>query len=116
MTNQQVLEAANEAVTQGNNEKFLSYCTDDTQWTFVGEETLYGKNAVRDYMQKTYVKPPEFKVDNLIVDKDAIAAIGVIRLFNKDETYSDYDYCDVWYFKDGKMDKLEAFVVEKNKV
>lgn len=48
--NKQTLELANAAVTSGDYEGFLSYCTEDTIWTFVGEQTLQGKEAVRDYM------------------------------------------------------------------
>ena len=44
--NKIILEKANEAVTNGDNEGFLSFCTDDTEWTFVGDKTLCGKEAV----------------------------------------------------------------------
>lgn len=46
--NKAILEKANEALTAGDYEKFLSFCTDDTVWTFVGDQTLRGKEAVRD--------------------------------------------------------------------
>jgi uncharacterized protein len=29
----------------GNNEEFLSFCTNDTQWIFLGDKTLEGKEA-----------------------------------------------------------------------
>ena len=47
LTNKQVLQKANEEIIKGNNEGFLHYCTDDTIWTFVGDQTLNGKKAVR---------------------------------------------------------------------
>jgi uncharacterized protein len=52
LSNKLILENANEAVTKGDYEGFLSFCTDDTLWTFVGEQTLRGKEAVRQYMAK----------------------------------------------------------------
>ncbi len=48
--NKAILEKANAAITEGNNEGFLSFCTEDTEWTFVGDKTLKGKEAVRQYM------------------------------------------------------------------
>ena len=40
--NKAILEAANTAIAEGNNEGFLSFCADDTHWTFVGDKTLNG--------------------------------------------------------------------------
>jgi hypothetical protein len=34
LTNKEILEIANAAITQGDHEGFLSFCTDDTQWIF----------------------------------------------------------------------------------
>jgi uncharacterized protein (TIGR02246 family) len=61
-TNEAVLQRANAAVLAGDHEGFLSHCTDDVQWTFVGERTLNGKEAVRRYMNATYLEPPRFTV------------------------------------------------------
>jgi uncharacterized protein len=43
--NKAILEAANAAIAEGNNEGFLSFCAADMQWTFVGDKTLRGKAA-----------------------------------------------------------------------
>jgi len=45
--NKAILEEANTAIAEGNNEGFLSFCADDMEWTFVGDKTLKGKEAVR---------------------------------------------------------------------
>jgi len=41
--NKEILEIANAAITNGDNEGFLLVCTDDTRWTFLGDKTLEGK-------------------------------------------------------------------------
>lgn len=64
--NKAILEAANAVITEGNNEGFLSFCADDTEWTFVGDKTLKGKEAVRQWMATTYIEPPKFMVANLM--------------------------------------------------
>ncbi len=111
-TNKAVLEKANAAVTKGDNEGFLAYCTEDTQWVFVGEQTLQGKEAVRQWMATAYAEPPVFMVEQLIAEGDFVTAIGRINL--KDETGEiiPYSYCDVWRFSEGKMAELKAFVIK----
>ncbi|RIV19095.1 nuclear transport factor 2 family protein [Fibrisoma montanum] len=109
--NKAVLLKANACVAQGDNEGFLSFCTDDLSYDFVGDRTLQGKEAVRAYMKAQYVEPPMFTVDNLIAEGDYVTAIGSISL--KDETGEmiEYAYCDVWRFRQGKMAELKAFVI-----
>jgi len=112
LNNKEILEKANSAVTNGDNEGFLSFCTEDTEWTFVGEQTLSGKEAVRQYMKKAYVEPPKFMIENLIAEGDYVTAVGKISLKGEDGNMTDYSYCDVWKFRDGKMAELKAFVIE----
>ncbi len=111
--NKAILTRANVAVAQGDYEGFLSFCTDDTIWAFVGDETLKGKEAVRQYMLKVYVEPPKFQVDTLIGDGEFVTAIGKIFLKDQDGKITHYQYCDVWTFRNGKMAELKAFVVEE---
>ncbi|MEJ8758023.1 nuclear transport factor 2 family protein [Pontibacter sp. H259] len=110
--NKAILEKANEAIIKGDNEGFLSFCTDDTEWTFVGDQTLSGKEAVRRYMDIAYTEPPKFIVENLISEGDFVTALGKIRLKDGDGKLADYSYCDVWRFRDGKMAELRAFVIK----
>jgi uncharacterized protein len=51
--NKAILKRANAAVVKGDYEGFLSHCTEDVQWIFVGDKTLIGKEAVRRYMNST---------------------------------------------------------------
>lgn len=110
--NKTILEKANAAITQGDNEGFLSFCTDDTVWTFVGDKTLQGKAAVRQWMAVNYVEPPQFKVEHLIGEGDFVTAIGKISMKDEQGKMIHYSYCDVWRFHDGKMAELNAFVIE----
>ena len=113
-SNKHVLESANAAITKGDYEGFLSYCTDDTVWNFIGEHVLSGKDAVRDYMAEVYTEPPKFRVENLVADGEFVIAIGKINLKNKEGVPVDYAYCDVWRLRDGKLHELKAFVVAEN--
>ena len=110
--NKAILKKANEAVTKGDNEGFLAFCTDDVQWTFVGDKILRGKEAVRQYMAETYIEPPKFMVSNLIAEGDFVTALGEIALKDADGKMVHYKYCDVWRFDNGKLAELTGFVIE----
>ncbi|NMF63997.1 nuclear transport factor 2 family protein [Brasilonema octagenarum] len=110
--NKAILAAANAAIAQGNYEGFLSFCADDTKWTFVGDKTLNGKDAVRQWMVTEYVEPPLNIVANLIAEGDFVTALGNITLKDKDGKASDYSYCDIWRFRGDKIVELRAFVIK----
>ena len=78
--NKATLEKANAAVKAGDNEGFLSYCVEDLVWTTVGQGSLRGKPAVREWMRDNYVKPPRFTVDEMIAQGDLVAALGTIEI------------------------------------
>jgi ketosteroid isomerase-like protein len=111
-THKTVLTRANEAISRGDHEAFLAFCTEDTEWNFVGDRTLRGKDAVRRYMADAYREPPVFRVERMIAEGDFLTAIGEITLKDEDGKATDYAYCDVWRFRDGRMAELRAFVIE----
>ena len=110
--NKAILEEANAHVARGNYEGFLAFCADDTQWTFVGDRTLKGKEAVRQYMAATYLEPPKFTVANLIAEGDFLTILGDITLKDEDGRAVHHSYCDVWRFRAGKIVELKAFVIK----
>jgi uncharacterized protein (TIGR02246 family) len=112
MTNKEILQKANAAISAGDFEGFLALCTEDTTWTFEGDRTLTGKAAVRQWMKDTYQEPPKFEVRRMIAENDFVAAIGEITLKDEKGKAVRHAYCDVWRFIDGKMADLHAFVVE----
>ena len=110
--NKAILQKANAAIIEGDNEGFLAFCTDDTEWAFVGDKTLRGKEAVRQWMATTYREPPKFRVANLIAEGDFLTALGTITMKDEDGVEAIYSYCDVWRFRDGKIVELKAFVIK----
>ncbi|WP_276371905.1 nuclear transport factor 2 family protein [Chryseolinea sp. H1M3-3] len=110
--NKEILQKANAAIIAGNNEGFLSFCTDDTEWTFVGDQTLRGKEAVRQWMATNYKEPPKFNVSNLIAEGNFVTALGNITMKSDNGKDEDYLYCDVWQFRDSKIVALTAFVIK----
>lgn len=113
MKNTSILVNANEYVKKGEYEAYLSYLTEDTKWVFVGERTLLGKEAVRQYIKEFYLAPPVFDMEKAIEEGDFVTATGNISLKNVNGEYDHYIYCDIWRFNNGKIAELKAFVIEK---
>ena len=112
LSNKAILLKANAFVTAGNNEGFLSYCTEDVHWIFVGDQELEGKEAVRAYMTEAYTEPPIFDVEEIIEEGDFVTVIGKISMKDQSGKLLNYAYCDVWRFRGSKMAELKAFVIE----
>lgn len=112
--NKAVLEKANAAIAEGDTEGFLSFCADDTEWTYVGGKILKGKEAVREYLKTSSEEPPKFTVNQLIAEGDFVTALGDITMKEEDGRMVHHSYCDVWRFRDGKMVELKAFVIESD--
>ncbi|MDH0866691.1 nuclear transport factor 2 family protein [Mitsuaria sp. GD03876] len=109
--NKDVLKAANAAIERGDHEGFLAHCAEDIVWTTVGQDTLVGKETVRQWMKTAYREPPSFTVSDLVADGDFVIALGTIDMAGDDDEAVVYAYCDVWRFRDGKMAELRAFVI-----
>jgi ketosteroid isomerase-like protein len=111
-SNKAVLEKANAAMAAGDIEEFLSFCTENTEWTYVGGKTLRGKEAVRDYLKTSSDDPANFTVTHLIAESDFVVALGDITMKDDKGEMVRNSYCDVWRFDDGRMSKLTAFVIK----
>lgn len=109
--NKAALTAANAAITRGDTEGFLAYCAEDITWTTVGEDTLNGKNAVREWMSTGYAEAPSFTVTDLVAERDVVVALGTIESKGDDGQPIQNAYADVWRFRDGLMVELRAFVI-----
>lgn len=113
MNHKTTLKNANKAIIQGDHETFLNYLSDDVRWNFVGNQILVGKEQISHYLDQTYRKPPEFDVDNIILEGDYLTAVGKISIVNDDNEWIEYQYCDLWRFEEGKMAELKAYVIKE---
>lgn len=109
--NKKVLLAANAAISVLDIEGFLQHCADDIRWHAVGEQVIEGKTALRQWMNTTYLKPPQFSVTDLIAEDDHVVAVGRITVEDASGATVPASYSDVWRFRDGRMAELTAFVV-----
>ena len=113
--NKATLEKANAAISKGNFDGFLEFCVDDIIWNMIGDESLKGKESVREWMRRTYTTPPDFNAERWIIEGNMLAVMGNITLKTADGKSVRSKYCDVWRFRDGKMAELNAYAVEIEK-
>ncbi|UKT65040.1 nuclear transport factor 2 family protein [Pedobacter mucosus] len=106
-----ILRKANAALSAGDYKRFLSFCSDESVWTFVGRKTLRGKAAINEFMKTAYPEPPEFTVDQVISDGEFLTAAGKINIKGEDGSRKYYFYCNIWRFQEGQIYGLKAFII-----
>jgi ketosteroid isomerase-like protein len=110
--NKAIVEKVNAAFAEGNVEGFLAFCADDVAWTMVGDTTVKGKDAIRQWMASMGMEPPQFTVANVIAEGDFVTAHGDMTMKDKDGKVVPYAYCDIYRFRGDKIVELRAFVIQ----
>ena len=113
--NKEIVNKINDAFSANDVEGFLEHCADDVAWTMVGDRTVKGKDAIRSFMDEMKCpEPPVFGVDRMIANDDSVVCYGGMSMKDGDGQTSDWTYCDIYHFANGKVDELSSFVI-KNK-
>ena len=107
----------NAAFSKGNIEAFLELCADDIGWTIVSDQTVTGKNAIREFMKDAGdTEPPVFTADEIIVQNDSAVCYGQMTMKEKEGCAGTYEYCDIYRFTDEKISELRTFMIKLEKV
>lgn len=113
--NKLVVDQINEAFFKGNFEGFLHFCRDDVRWTIVGDRTVNGKDAIREWMNSMaaeHSELPKFTATPpTIAEGDFVVARGDMTMKDKEGKEGRYSYCDVYRFDGEKIAELTSFVV-----
>ena len=114
--NKEIVGKVSAAFLEGNFEGFLDFCADDVEWTIVGDRSVTGKEAIRQWMKSMaaeHPEPPTFTVvDPVIAEGDFVVAHGRMTMKDKDGNLGQYSYCDIYRFRNGKIVELRSFVVK----
>src|SRR5690606_17146394 len=102
VTNKVLLKTANEALEKGDIEGFLSFCTDDTEWVFIGEKPLKGKGAVKQYFEDAYTETTQFTIERMIEEGDFVVQVFEISFEDKNGDVEFYRGSDISRFENGK--------------
>ena len=108
-----VIEHINDAFAENNLEKVLSFCTNDFIWTMVGDTSVKGKDAIRQWMASMDVEPPqELRIQQVLAEGDTVITRGDMMMKGRKEPAAhSYAFCDVYRFKGDKVAELTAFVI-----
>jgi uncharacterized protein len=111
--NREIVEKVNAAFSENKPEVFLDHCSDNVEWTIVGDQTLTGKTGIREFMSSMGdAPPPKFTVDEIIASDNSAACYGDMTMADKSGKEADYSFCDVYRFNNGKITSLRSFVVK----
>lgn len=114
--NKEIVEKVNAAFIDNKPEDFLSFCDENVEWTMVGEKTSKGKKEIREWMASMEgMEPPKFTVDEIIAEGDTVVCHGGMKMKGEDGEPGDYSYCDIYRFNNGKIARLQSFVVKHKK-
>lgn len=110
--NKQLVEKIEATFTESDTEAFLALCTDKIKWTMVGEKSVEGKQAIREWMAPMAgMDPPKFTTTRLVAEGDEVAAFGHMTMKDKDGKEGSYQYCDLYRFESGKVAELTSFMI-----
>ena len=112
----EIVQRINEGFAENNLEKVLSFCSDDLIWTMVGDTTVRGKDAIREWMASMDPQPPTITIRQTVVEGDSVVACGDMSMQEKNGgTPVPYTFCDVYRFAGDKVAELTAFVIRTDK-
>jgi uncharacterized protein len=113
--NKEIVEKINAAFARGKSDEFLALCADDFAWSMVGEKTVKGKDAVRDWLKTMPSEPPKFTINSVIGEGDSVVAYGDMMMKDKEGKTNPYAFCDIYRFRDSRVVELTSYVIKTSK-
>lgn len=105
----------NEAFSKNDLDFILNSMTDDIQWNFIGEKTVQGKEAVKEFMEPmSKVETLGLELLNIITDVRTAAAHGKMKIKEPSGEIKSFGFADFYVFdgqKSPKIKKMTSYVV-----
>lgn len=112
-SNKNIVNEVNEAFSNNKVEDFLKHCADDIVWRMIGEKTTTGIKEIREWMsQMEGCEPPVFSVDETVAEGDSVICRGDMTMKDQEGVEGKYAYCDSYQFKNGKIARLDSYVIK----
>ena len=110
--NKNIVQEINASFMEGNTEKFLSLCDENVRWDLLGEKSIEGKTAIREFMSAMDGCPaPQFSVRDIVADGDVVMCHGDMKMKDDKGADQEYGYCDVYHFAGGQVTSLRSYIV-----
>lgn len=112
--NKETVEKVNKVIRENNLEEFLTFFTDDVQWTKVGDKAATGKEELGKLIESLGDAPPPSRIifDAMIAEGDFVAAYGTLTVEDENGKPTPQAFCDVYRFRGKKIAELTAFVMK----
>ena len=114
--NKEFFQKINEAFAEGNVDFIVENMTEDVHWNIVGESNIRGKGAVIKMLEPMRGVVAEEYVTKKIIPHGNTAAIeGTMKMPNESGEKKTFAFCDIYTldkFKNGKITKLTAYIIE----
>lgn len=112
--NKETVEKVNKVIRENNLEEFLSFYTDDVQWTKVGDKAATGKVELGKLIKSLGNASPPSRItfDAMIAEGDFVAAYGTLTVEDENGKPTSQAFCNVYRFRGDKIAELTAFVMK----
>jgi uncharacterized protein len=108
----EIVQKVNESFAQNRTEEFLALCRGDMTWRVVGDTIVKGVDNIREYINSVDCEPPQFTVENLVVEGETAITNGEMTMAAKGGSPEHYSYCDVYRFSGDKIAELTSYIVK----
>ncbi|MEO6000719.1 MAG: nuclear transport factor 2 family protein [Chitinophagaceae bacterium] len=109
-----ISKKVSEEFSKGNFEFAFEHFADDISWNVVGASVTQGKEAVINNCTRmmTDMAHSTLNNTNYIVSENSIAIEGYCDFINENNTAGKVEYCDVYHFKDEKLQQITSYCIE----
>lgn len=107
-----IIKEVDQAFEENNPESFLAHCTEDLEWSMVGQTTTRGKAAIRQWMASMETgAAPTITNDVTIVEGEYAASFGNMTMEVERGKTASFAYCDIYRFRGDKIAQMRSFVL-----
>lgn len=94
-------------------DEFLSFLTEDVQWTKVGDQSAKGKETLRKLIEAMGDAPPPSttKFDAMIAEGNLLAAYGILTVEVQPGKTITQAFCDTYRFDGEKIAEFTSYVI-----
>ena len=108
-----IVDTVNKAFEDNDTEAFLACCDENMQWIVPGSDVYNGKENIRQMIKNFSCDPSKFTIIELISEGDLVMCRGSMQMKDDTGNYADYAFCDVYHFKEQKIDELTSYIIKQ---
>ncbi|MDF2187953.1 nuclear transport factor 2 family protein [Paraflavitalea sp. CAU 1676] len=117
MDNRKIITEFLDAFDKNDLEGILSHIAEDASWDILNDQKIVGKEALRKFFYDNQnMKVVSATREHFIVDGDR-ASVGGEAICKNMDSGDEYDmyYCDVYGLKNGKINNMVTYTINKKK-